>query len=78
MKAQKKVSKQNNLKPFFYFSTPGTGDHLYPSAAGLAGRGIKSAGTGGNALGPHTSRRHQLLDIPTLAFRAFGIGVPGG
>jgi len=50
---------------------------LNPSAAGLAGRGIKTARAGGNALGSHTASRHQFFDIPTLTFRTFRSQVLG-
>jgi hypothetical protein len=55
------------LKPFFFSPNRGA-VKLDPSAGRLAGRAIKAAGTGGNSLGPHTTRRHQLFDIPALAF----------
>jgi hypothetical protein len=61
-----------------HFFSPDRGAvKLDPSAGRLAGRGIKAAGTGGNSLRPHTTRRHQLFDIPALAFRTFGVHIIG-
>ena len=51
---------------------------LNPSAGGLAGRGGKAAGTGGDPLGPDAAGRHELSHILAIAFWALGHRVVGG
>jgi hypothetical protein len=77
VKSQKTASKRASAFKTIFFSPDRGALKLDSSAGRLAGRATKAAGTGGNPLGPHTTRRHQLFDILALAFRTFGVRIIG-
>ena len=57
--------------------SPEPGDSLDPSPGRLTGGSAESTGTGGNALGPHATGRHELFDIVALAIGTLRCRITG-